>query len=205
MPARKSTLALKSRADIIGSPKQENQWPHKKDWYPPNFFKKNWYSYNAQCTPKIKTDFSQRNINIKLEQDLVCTHFNEERGFCIDCLKMRQMTTEHFYRALHYQSALFCACALDWPPFSPDFWKQTTFSVARKFKWQFWPLRRLLSLRNTSGLCSIWWRSFLLRFQGLLYHLIMGKRNLLKAAWTFKISSSNGRTSSMWPNLITLV
>ena len=30
-----STLAFKPRADVTRSPKQEYQWPHKKDWCPP--------------------------------------------------------------------------------------------------------------------------------------------------------------------------
>ena len=30
--SEKSTLALKSRADVIRSPKQENQWPHKRTY-----------------------------------------------------------------------------------------------------------------------------------------------------------------------------
>ena len=33
-----STLALKPRGDVIRSPKQGYQWPHKKDLCPPNIF-----------------------------------------------------------------------------------------------------------------------------------------------------------------------
>ena len=35
-----STLALKPRGDVIRSPKQGYQWPHKKDSFPPKILKK---------------------------------------------------------------------------------------------------------------------------------------------------------------------
>ena len=35
-----TTVALKPRADVMRSQKQGYQWPHKKDWYPPNFLNK---------------------------------------------------------------------------------------------------------------------------------------------------------------------
>ena len=38
--ARESTLALKPRADVTGSPKQGHQWPHKKDLCPTKILKK---------------------------------------------------------------------------------------------------------------------------------------------------------------------
>ena len=37
---RLPTLALKPRGDIIRSPKQGYQWPHKKDLCPPKIFQK---------------------------------------------------------------------------------------------------------------------------------------------------------------------
>ena len=40
MQARESTLALKPREDIIRSPKQGCQWPHKKDLCPTKILKK---------------------------------------------------------------------------------------------------------------------------------------------------------------------
>ena len=40
MQARGSTLDLKPRADISRSPIERYQWPQKKDWCPPIFFKK---------------------------------------------------------------------------------------------------------------------------------------------------------------------
>ena len=38
--SKKSTLALKPRADVTRSLKQGYQWPHKKDSCPPKIFKK---------------------------------------------------------------------------------------------------------------------------------------------------------------------
>ena len=41
MQAKESTQTLKPRVDFTRSPKQGYQWPHKKDWCPPNIvFKK---------------------------------------------------------------------------------------------------------------------------------------------------------------------
>ena len=37
---RESTMALKTMADVTGSPKQIYQWPHKKDLSPAKNFKK---------------------------------------------------------------------------------------------------------------------------------------------------------------------
>ena len=45
------TLALNSRVDVTRSPKQRYEWPHKKDWCPSIFLKKNSYlhiSYTGQ-------------------------------------------------------------------------------------------------------------------------------------------------------------
>ena len=40
MQMKESTLALKPKADVIRSPKQGYQWPHKTEWCPTNFLKK---------------------------------------------------------------------------------------------------------------------------------------------------------------------
>ena len=53
-----STLTLKPRADVTTSPKKGNQWPHKKDWCPPNFFSRLFQSsWRSKLTPHLnKTD-----------------------------------------------------------------------------------------------------------------------------------------------------
>ena len=39
MPLPKANKAAHARGDVTRSPKQEYQWPHKKDTRPPNFLK----------------------------------------------------------------------------------------------------------------------------------------------------------------------